>query len=167
MRAQLGSDLVMIASGSIRTESLGPIVTLQDLMIAFPYESSMIGFLLTGSQLRKVVKHLTRDDAIDENVWTELFQFSNGFFCEYDRHSREILQLKIDGEYVQDEKLYSIAVQSYFYCSMEKYFGITPEEVSENGEPKELASSMQNVLVDYFDNHDYIKLEEEKRLLIC
>ena len=166
MRAQLGSDLVMIASGSIRTESLGPIVTLQDLMIAFPYESSMIGFLLTGSQLRRVVKYLTRDDAIDENVWTELFQLSNGFFCEYDRRSREILQLKIDGEDVQDEKLYSIAVQSYFYCSMEKYFGITPEEVSGNGEPKELASSMQNVLIDYFDNHDYIKLEEEKRLLI-
>ena len=166
MRSQLGSDLVLIASGSIRVESLGPIVTLQDLMIAFPYESSMIGFDLTGGQLRKVVRYLTRDDAVDENVWTELFQFSNGFFCEYDRHSREILRLTIDGEDVQDEKRYSIAVQSYFFCSLEEYFGITPEEVRKNGEPKELASSMQNVLIDYFDNHDYIKLEEEKRLLI-
>ena len=135
-------------------------------MIAFPYESSMISFLLTGSQLRKVIKYLTRDDAIDENVWTELFQFSNGFFCEYDQSSRKILKLTIDGKEVQDEERYSIAVQSYFYCSLENYFGITPEEVSENGEPKELASSMQNVLIDYFDSHDYIKLEEEKRLLI-
>jgi 5'-nucleotidase len=166
MRAQLGSDLVLIAAGSIRTESLGPIVTLEDLMITFPYESSMIGFDLTGSQLRKVVKHLLRDDAVDENVWTELFAFSNGFFCEYDLNSRDILRLTIDGEDVEDKKIYSIAVQSFFYCSMEDYFGITPEEVRETGEPVELASSMQNVLIDYFDDHDFIKMDEEKRLLI-
>ena len=166
MRSQLATDLVLIASGSIRTESLGPIVTLQDLMLAFPYESSMIGFYLTGSQLRKVVMHLMRDDAIDVNVWTELFQFSNGFFCEYDQSSRKILKLTIDGKEVQDEERYSIAVQSYFYCSIEEYFGITQEEVLENGEPEEMTSSMQNVLIDYFDNHEFIKLEEEKRLLI-
>ena len=166
MRSKLSCDLVLIASGSIRTESLGPIVTLQDLMIAFPYESSMIGFDLTGSQLRKVIKYLLRDDAIDVNVWTELFQFSDGLFCEYDQSAREILKLTLDGKDVQDKELYSIAVQSYFFCSIEDYFGITLEEVRENGEPEELASSMQNVLIAYFDTHDYIKLEEEKRLLI-
>ena len=166
MRAQLGSDLVLIAAGSIRTESLGPIVTLQDLMIAFPYESTMIGFYLTGRQLRKVVMHLLRDDAIAVNVWTERFQFSDGFFCEYDQSSREILRLTIDGKEVQDEDRYSIAAQSYFFCSIEEYFGITLEEVRENGEPEELTSSMQNVLIDYFDKNDYIKLQDNKRLLI-
>ena len=166
MRAQLGSDLVLIAAGSIRTESLGPIVTLQDLMIAFPYESTMIGFYLTGRQLRKVVMHLLRDDAIDVNVWTERFQFSDGFFCEYDQSSREILRLTIDGKEVQDEDRYSIAAQSYFFCSIEEYFGITLEEVRENREPEELTSSMQNVLIDYFDKNDYIKLQDNKRLLI-
>jgi hypothetical protein len=25
---------------------------------------------------------------------------------------------------------------------------------------------MQNVLIDYFDDHDFIKMDEEKRLLI-
>ena len=57
-------------------------------------------------------------------------------------------------------------MQSYFFCSIEGFFGITLEEVRENGEPEELASSMQNVLIEYFDTHDFIKLEEEKRLLI-
>ena len=166
MRSQLKSDLVMIAAGSIRTESLGPIVTLQDLMMAFPYESSMIGFYLTGIQLKKVVMHLMRDDAIDVDVWTELFQFSDGFFCEYDQPSHKILKLTLDGKEVQDKELYSIAVQSYFFCSIEEYFDITLEEVRENGEPEELASSMQNVLVEYFDTHEFIKLESEKRLLI-
>lgn len=166
MRKQLGSDLVMIASGSIREESLGPIVTLQDLMMVFPYESSMIGFSLTGAQLKKVVKYVLREDALDENVWTEWFHFSNGFFCEYDRASAEIRRLTIDGKDVQDDELYSIAVQSYFYCSIEEFFGITAEETEANGKPAELASSMQNLLIEYFDSHEYIKSDGEQRLLI-
>ena len=166
MRTQLGSDLVMIASGSIRGESLGPIVTLQDLMEVFPYESSMIGFKLKGSQLRKVMKYLTREDALSEDVWTEWFQFSNGFFCEYDIASGEILRLSIDGKEVEDDATYSIAVQSYFYCSIEDFFGISAEEAEENGKAAELASSMQNILIEYFDDHEYIKFEGDQRLVI-
>lgn len=166
MRTQLGSDLVLIASGSIRGESLGPIVTLQDLMLVFPYESAMIGFRLKGKQLRKVVMYLMREDALDENVWTEWFQFSNGFFCEYDRNSAKILKLAIDGKDVQDEEIYSIAVQSYFFCSIEEFFGISAGEAEENGKPTELASSMLNVLTEYFDGQDFIKPDGEQRLLI-
>lgn len=166
LRSQLGSDLVLVASGSIRGESLGPIVTLQDLMEVFPYESSMIGFRLTGIQLRKVVKFLLREDALDEDVWTEWFQYSNGFFCEYDRASGEILRLTIDEVDVVDDETYSVAVQSYFYCSIEEFFGISAEEAEENGKPSELASSMQNLIIEYFDAHDYIKLDGEQRLVI-
>lgn len=166
MRSQIGGDLVMIASGSIRGEALGPIVTLQDLMEVFPYESSMTGFRLKGRQLRKVIKHLMRDDALDENVWTEWFQFSNGFFCEYDPASGEILKLSIDEKDVKDDEIYNIAVQSYFYCSIDEFFGISPEEAEENGKPSELASSMQNVIIEYFDDHEYIKFDGDQRLVI-
>ena len=166
MRSQLGCDLALIASGSIRGETLGPIVTLQDYMEVFPYPDLMIGFELTGVQLRKVMEFLMRGDALDENVWTEWFQFSNGFFCEYDRQSRRILKLSIDGKDVQDDEVYSVAMQSYFYCSIEEFLGITAEETEKNGKPEELASDAQNVIKEYFEAHDFIKLEEEQRLLI-
>ena len=166
MRAQLNVDLALIASGSIRAESLGPIVTLEDFMIAFPYSSSMIGFSLNGTQLRKIVNYLMREDAFDENVYTEWFQFSNGFFCEYDRGTGEILTLAIDGKDVQDEEVYHVAMQSYFFCSLEHFLGISVEEVETNGEPTELASSAQNVMIEYFDVHDFIKLDGAPRLLI-
>ena len=57
-------------------------------------------------------------------------------------------------------------MQSYFFCSIEHYFGISVEEVEKNGEPTELASSTQNVMIEYFDAHDFIKLDGEQRLLI-
>ena len=166
MKSQLGTDLVLIASGSIRTESLGPIVTLEDYLTAFPYESSMIGFHLTGFQLRKIMRFLLREDAFDETVWTEWFQFSESFFCEFDRSTGEILSLTINGKEVQDEERYSAAMQSYFFCSIDSFLGISVEEISVNGDPEELASSQQNVLLEYFEAHDYIKLGGEKRLLI-
>ena len=166
MRSQLGVDLALIASGSIRAESLGPIVTLQDLMLAFPYESSVVGLKLSGGQIREIMKYLLRDDALDEDVWTEWFQFSDGFFCEYDRKSRSILALTLDGRPVQDEEVYSVAMQSYFYCSIGDFFGITAEESEKNGKAEELASDTLNVIKDYFEAHDFIKLEDGQRLLI-
>ena len=57
-------------------------------------------------------------------------------------------------------------MQSYFYCSIEEFLGITAEETEKNGKPEELASDAQNVIKEYFEAHDFIKLEEEQRLLI-
>ena len=166
MRKQLGVDLVMIASGSIRGESLGPIVTLEDFLLVYPYESSMIGLALSGAQIKRSMLFLLRDEVFAEDAWTEWFQFSNGFFCEYDRGSGEIIRLSIDGNDVQDDEIYSVAVQSFFFCSMEKFFGLSAEETAENGKPVELASSSRNVLMEYFDAHDYIKPDEAPRLII-
>ncbi len=40
------------------------------------------------------------------------------------------------------------------------------EEVEKSGAPAELASNAPNVLIEYFDSHDYIRPDKEKRLLI-
>ena len=166
MRNQLGVDLVMVASGSIRGESLGPIVTLEDFLLVYPYESSMVGLKLSGEHIKRIMKYLMREDVFAEDAWTEWFQFSNGFFCEYDRGSGEILSLTIDGKEVQDEEIYSVAVQSFFFCSMEAFFGLPAEEAEKYGKAEELASSSRNVLMEYFETHDYIKPDESPRLII-
>ena len=166
MKSQLGGDFIMIASGTIRSKSLGPIITLQDFLEAFPYPDIMIGFGLTGAQIRKAMHFLLRDDAFNENAHVEWFQFSEGFFCEYDRGAGEILNLTINGKDVQDKEVYRVAVQSYFFTSSEHFFGLSLEEIEENGKPEELASSAQNVIYEYFDSHDFIKLNSVQRLLI-
>ncbi len=38
-----------------------------------------------------------------------------------------IESMDIDGKDVEDDETYSIAVQSYFYCSAEEFFGISAE----------------------------------------
>ena len=166
MRKQLDVDLALIGSGSIRGETLGPIVTLQDLMEVFPYSDEMIGVNLTGAQLRQIMTYLMRDEAIVEGAHCECFQFSRGFFCEYDCSTHSIRHLAMNGKEVQDDDVFWTAIESYHYICMEESLGISAEEVEKNGQPVELAVGSINVLEAFLSAHDYIKLDEEERLVI-
>jgi 5'-nucleotidase len=166
MRDQLGVDLALVGSGSIRGEKLGPIVTLQDLLEVYPYQNSMIGFNMTGRQLRQAVLFMMRDEAVILGNHCENFQFSKGFFCEYDCSTHSILQLKMNGKDVRDDDVFLVTTERYYYINMEDSMGIPTEEVEKNGAPVQLAMSAANVLEEYLKRHDFIKLDGEPRLVI-
>lgn len=166
MREQLGVDLYLIGSGSIRRDTLGPIVTLQDLMEVFPYRKPVIGFRMTGEQLRRAVAYLLRDEAILEDGHCENFQFSKGFLCEYDCVSHSILQLKMNGRDVRDDDVFAVAAEQYFYDTMKETMSIPLDEIEKNGAPVRLATSAMNVLEEYMTSHDFIKLDGVPRLVI-
>ncbi len=166
MREQLGVDLVLLASGSIRKPSLGPIITLKDYMEIFPFTDPVYSFKLTGEQLRRVVKFLLREESFLDGDHNEWYQFSRGFCCEYDRPTQSILSLKMNGKEVEDGDLFTVAMQRYHYLSMEKFLNISIEEVSKNCKPMEIATKCPNVLEEYFNSHEIIKLDGEPRLII-
>ena len=166
MREQLGVDLAMIGSGSFRKDSLGPIVTRRDFREVFPYENTVIGIRLTGAQLKKMMRYILRDEAFDQNAHCEWFQFSKGFFCEYDRAKRRICRLMMNGREVQDEDVISTAIEDYHYMCMEENLGLSLEEVEKNGRPGELATDLSNVLEENLTNHETLKLDGEPRLII-
>ena len=167
MRSQLGVDLALLGSGCIRGETLGPIVTLGDLLEVFPYKNPMIGFNMTGEQLRKAVTFLMRDEAIlVEDSHCESFQFSKGFFCEYDSSKHIILKLSMNGEDVKDDDVFAVAAERYYFNTMEENLNIRIEEIVQNGQPIQLAGDAANVLEEYLKSHTLTKKDEEPRLVI-
>ena len=70
------------------------------------------------------------------------------------------------GKEVQDDDVYRVAMQGFHFLSMKDFLGISIEEIEENGQPIEMAIKAQNVLKEYLSNHDYIKSDGERRLLI-
>ena len=166
MREQLGVDLALVCSGSIRKESLGPIVTLQDFLEVYPYPTSMVGTHLTGAQLRQIVTFLMRDEAIAEAGTGSFYQFSKGFFCEYDTGSHSIRQLTMNGKEVQDDDMFLVALEGYHYKLMETNLGVPLEEIEQNGQPVQMAVEASNVLIEYLSNHDSVKLTGQPRLVI-
>lgn len=166
IRKQLGVDLVMLGSGSIRKPELGPIVTLKDYAEIFPYNSSIYTFKLTGEQLRRAIQFMLREDAFIDDERTKWFQLSRGFFCEYDRPTRRILSLRMNGKEVEDDDLFTVAIPEYHYIGIGKYLNVRHDEIEKNGKPQKAATNTADVLLEYFRCHEHLEIDGEKRFII-
>ena len=168
MRDQLGADLVLLGSGSIRLPELGPVVTAKDFVEVFPFKGTVFGFRLTGKQLRHIVTFMLRDEAFEDDgaERCEWFQFSKGFFCEFDRKKHSIISLKMNGKEVEDKDVFTVAMQEFFFGNIGDFLDLPHEEIEKNGRPIEVATNAANVLEEYFKDHESLKYDGEKRLEI-
>ncbi len=159
-----GVDIMLTGSGSIRSASLGTVVTRQDLLTCFPFGDAIHRITVTGEQLRRMVKHILRDDA-----WrgiTEFYQFSKGFRVVYDKTRREILSLTLNGEDIKDDKLYTIGLQDYHFNNMDEFLNVSLEEVRKNAPTRKLATNCTDVIEEYMSDKELIKLPPDRRMNI-
>lgn len=166
MRNQIGADLVLIGSGSIRKTSLGPAVTVRDFLEIFPFAEPAFGFRLTGKQLRHIVTFMLREDSFLDSEHNEWFQFSKGFCCEFDRKNHQVISLKMNGKEVGDEDMFTVVMQKFFFENIGDFLDLPSEEIEKNGRPIEVATKAPNLLEEYFKDHESIKLDDERRLII-
>lgn len=166
MRDQIGADLVLIGSGSIRKTSLGPAVTVRDFLEIFPFAEPAFGFRLTGKQLRHIVTFMLREDSFLDSEHNEWFQFSKGFCCEFDRKNHQVISLKMNGKEVGDEDMFTVVMQKFFFENIGDFLDLSSEEIEKNGRPIEVATKAPNLLEEYFKDHESIKLDDEQRLII-
>ena len=163
---QIGADLVLLGSGSIRKPSLGPVVTVRDFIEIFPFKGPATGFRLTGKQLRHIVTFMLREESFLDSEHNEWFQFSKGFCCEFDRKNHTIISLKMNGKEVEDEDMFTVVMQDFFFSNIGDFLDLPQEEIAKNGRPVEVATNAPNILEEYFKDHESIKLDGEQRLII-
>ena len=166
MRDQIGADLVILGSGSIRKKSLGPVVTFGDFIEIFPFAEPAFGFRLTGKQLRHIVTFMLREDSFNDSEHNEWFQFSKGFCCEFDRKNHKVISLKMNGKEVEDDDMFTVVMQKFFFENIGDFLDLPQEEIGKNGRPVEVATKAPNLLEEYFKDHESIKLDGEQRLII-
>lgn len=164
LKESLGVDIMMVGSGSIRGTELGPIVLLEDLIQIFPYNDEVFRIAVTGSQLRTMIKHILRTGAL--LGVTEFYQYSKGFHIVFDYDAQQLLDLSLDGKEIEDEKLYTVGINGFHYKNLNEFMGVKPEEVAKNKEPKVIATKCTDVVEEYFSRQEYIKVSDEKRLVI-
>ena len=85
---------------------------------------------------------------------------------EYDRATRAIVSLKINGKEVLDDVLYTVIMQKFHYMNIEKYLDLTLEEIERNGKAVMAASNSTNVLEEYFVANPLVRLGETPRIII-
>ena len=72
-RDNMGLDVMLLASGSLRETQMGPIVQYRNLAQMFPYTDELFRIKVTGKQLKHMIEHLYREDALN-GCHTEFYQ---------------------------------------------------------------------------------------------
>ena len=160
----LGLDIMLLGSGSIRNEQLGPIVQLQDLAEIFPYKNEIERIYLTGEQLRSVLMYILRDEALDGK--TEFYQLSHGLRVVYSRSEKRLLNVELNGKEIEPEQLVSVGLQEYDMMNMDKFFGITRAEAEKNGKTKTVATSCFDVLEENLSDMELVSDPSDRRLFV-
>ena len=165
LQDSLRLDMMLVGSGSIRVSEIGPIVLFSDLMECLPYDDSAIALWVTGAQLKQMILFMLRDE-VWEGAHCEFFQFSAGVRVVYDRHNHGFKEFSLNGEPIDEGKIYKIGLQYYFYLNMKDFFSISHEEISKNGMPRRVATSCREVLDEYLSCHQNVDRRISGRLKI-
>lgn len=163
MKESFAIDLYFMGSGSVRKTKMGPIVTFQDFTECYPYDGKSYGLKLKGSQIKKALLHIYRDEA-----WlgdhTEFYQLSKGWHVVYSKSKHELLNCEYNGEEIDDNKIYTVGMAEFHYNNLFEFFNLTYDEVKANGEPIILTTSDVQTLLEYFENNKHLGFDLDGRL---
>ena len=165
LQESLRLDMMLVGSGSIRVTELGPIVLFSNLTECIPYDDAAIALWVKGAQLKKMILYMLRDEVWDGSH-CEFFQFSGGMRVVYDKSNHKLKEFSLHGAPIEEEKVYKIGLQYYFYLNLKDFFSISHEEVTQNGKPRQVATSCREVLDEFLSCHQNLDHHISGRLKI-
>jgi 5'-nucleotidase len=164
LKDNLGADLMVVGSGSIRRDKAGPIFTYGNLLEVMPYDDRILLLKISGAQLRRMLMHVLRDENVIGQEG-EFYQFSRGLHIEYDKTLKKIERLEFEGRPLEDDETITVGLQDYHYKNFEKFFNMPLSELTD-GKGTVLTTSLLDVLEEYFDNAELPEAEVEGRLVV-
>lgn len=155
-------DVVFVGSGSIRSKSLGPVVTLKDLLACFPFDDTLTKYSVSGRQLKKIFSFIMRKQ--NRNSEGECYQVNSKVKAAYDDKKSVLKSLKINGGNVVDTRTYSICLQGYHFSNAKAYLNISDKELIKSGESKVVSTSAFETFEEYLRSHQNLEKKVEGRL---
>ena len=165
LKNSFGVDIMLVASGSIRRPSLGPIVLLQDLRECFPYDEAVHMLTLTGAQLRKMFSWMLREE-VWQGVHSEFYQLSEGLKVVWRRETQTLEQFELNGRPVEEDRFYTLGLQNYVYQSFDDLFHFPRAEAEANAAPRLLCTSDVDVLEEYLSASHLLDSHGTDRLTV-
>lgn len=156
------SDVVFLGSGSIRVKKMGPLVTLKNLLTAFPYDDSLGRYTISGTKLKKIFSHIMRTKNRDGEG--ECYQVNASVKAVYSDKNHQLTSLKVNNIPVSDTKSYTICLQGYHFNNCASYLNIASADLLKSSQSKVIATSVRQVLEEYLRHHQNISAKTEGRL---
>jgi 5'-nucleotidase / UDP-sugar diphosphatase len=155
------SDVVLLASGSIRSKELGPVVTLRDFAACFPYNEPLYKYTVTGAQLRRMFASFMRLG--NRNGEGECYQVNGRVRACYDEDVMGLRSLSMDGKEVQDDQRFMVCLQAYHAKNSKRYLDVGDEELRAI-KSKVVATGAREVLEEWLRNNQNCGRQVEGRL---
>ena len=165
-KESLGLDIMLHASGSLRSHFLGPIMTLKDLQEMEPFDEEVYRYVVSGSQFRHMMEYMLRDEAFDPNAHTEFYQFSEGMRIVYNKKQKKVTSFTMYGREVGDDEKLWVGMHQFHFKNLKTGLDISESEITRNGMPKVIATRSLGLLEEYFSSHPHLTAPEEQRLVI-
>jgi 5'-nucleotidase / UDP-sugar diphosphatase len=156
-------DVVLVGSGCIRGQSLGPVVTLKDFRTIFPYDDTLTRFNISGAELKHIFAHFMRP--ANRNGEGECYQVNDRIKACYSDEEGELFSLSLDGQPVCDDQRLTIGIMGYHVINCLTYLNISQEELRGSGKTKVVTTSAQEVMEEYLKNPQNIRRGVEGRLV--
>jgi len=161
-RDNLGLDVMLLGSGSLRLPKLGPLVTLRDLTELFPFEEEIIRVTVTGRQLKSMIRQVFRPETLAGDH-AEFYQFSRDLRVVVSLGEQRVTELTFAGAPIEDDRLFRVGLQTYHFMNMAELLGISQEEAAENAPIRTLATSARDALDEYLSRMELVTCPEDLR----
>ena len=161
-RDNLGLDVMLLGSGSLRLPKLGPLVTLRDLTELFPFEEEIIRVTVTGRQLKSMIRHIFRPEALADDH-AEYYQFSRDLRVVVSLGEQRVTELTFAGAPIEDDRLFRVGLQTYHFMNMAQLLGISQEQAAQNAPIKTLATSARDALDEYLSPMELVTCPDDLR----
>lgn len=157
------TDVMLVGSGSIRSQELGPVVTLGSLKACYPYDDSLTRYKISGEKLRTIFSHIMRIENRDGEG--ECFQVNDKVAAVYSESQKSLKTLSIDNQPVIDDHFYTITLQSYHVANCDNNLNISIKELEEKDFAKVVTTSAFQVLEEWLRRNPNVKKKIENRLV--
>ncbi len=162
-RDALGLRIMFLGSGSMRGNAMGPIVTYRDLLEMFTYDQEIIRIAVTGAQLKRMLSHIFRPEALTEGAHTEFYQYSGGLSFVCHLHDATVTDVRYEGEAVDDDRMFNIGLQEFHFRNMKAFLGISESEVKHNKMPRVVSTHTVSLLDEWLSRKESVTAPTDAR----
>ena len=161
----LGLDIMLVVSGSIRTDGMGPLVMYKDLAETFPYDSPVYMVKISGAQFKQMMLYMLRDE-VWQGVHSSFSQLSGRLKVVYDIPHSTMTAFEFDGRPIEDDQIFTVGIQQYQYSNFKRIFNVDIADVEKHGKARVIATSIVDVLEEYLASHQHIDHKTDGRLTL-
>ncbi|RPJ54254.1 MAG: bifunctional metallophosphatase/5'-nucleotidase [Methanobacteriota archaeon] len=155
-------DVMLLGSGSIRNERMGPLVTLGAFRSCFPYDDTLVRFVVTGDQLVRIFQHIMRKE--NRNGEGECYQVNHGVRAVYNDREARLEALMVNDQPVTPAEEYRLALTGYHLNNCSANLNIHKEDLMALRGAKVVSTSTSSALEEYLRNHQNAAAAIEGRL---